>query len=141
MNRVPGFESNDARWQAQERRLAGAPSDAGDALLAQALRTLPVSSPPPDFAADVTRVAMQARNAESDSHRGEQILIRVLVAAMAIGAMVCAFVYGSAWAVTIASTLGDGALRWGLAGAACLAISALPWRRALTLAERSPVSG
>lgn len=141
MNRVPGYESNDARWQAQERRLAGAPPDAGDALLAQALRTLPSSSPPAVFAAGVARVAMQARNAESDSYRGEQILIRVLIAAMAIGATVCAFVYSSTWAVTIASTLGDGALRWGLAGAACVAISALPWRHALTSAARSPASG
>lgn len=139
MNRVPGFESNDARWQTQERSLTGVPSDAGDALLAQALRTLPSSSPPSDFAADVARAAMHARTIEAAGNRGERLLMRVLVAAMAIGATVCAFVYGNTWATTIASTLGDSALRWGLAGAACLAISALPWRRALTFAERSPV--
>jgi len=141
MNRVPGFESNETRWQAQERRLAGAPPDAGDALLAQALRTLPSSSPPADFAAGVARTALQARALEAEGNRGEQLLVRLLVTTMAIGAVVCGFVYGGLWATTVASAFGDGALHWGLAVAACLAVSALPWRRALTLAERSPVSG
>ena len=67
--------------------------------------------------------------------------MRLLVTAMAIGAVVCAFVYGGLWATTVVSAFGNGALHWGLAVAACLAISALPWRRALTLAERSPLAG
>ena len=141
MNRIPGVESNDARWQAQERALTGAPSDAGDALLAHALRTLPSASPPSDFAARVSQAAMRAHGVEADDQDGELVLVRLLVAVMALGTMVCAFVYGSAWATTIATTLGDDALRWGLAGSACLAASALPWRRALAFAQRTPVSG
>lgn len=141
MNRIPGFESSDARWQAQERALTGAPHDHGDALLAEALRTLSSSAPPADFASGVARAAIHARSLEAAGNRAERMLLRVLGAAMAIGACVCALVYGDTWATIIASTLGDGALRWGLAGAACLAISALPWRRALPSAERSPVAG
>lgn len=141
MSRIPGFESNGARWQAQERALTGAPADTGDAFLAQALRTLPFSSPPANFAAEVARAATQTRALEAAGNRGEQVLMRLLVTAMAIGAVVCAFLYGSLWATTVASAFGDGALQWGLAGAACLAVSALPWRRALALAGRTPAAG
>ncbi|MCD9006807.1 hypothetical protein LDO31_11275 [Luteimonas sp. XNQY3] len=138
MNRIPGFESDHARWQVQERALSGTPRDPVDALLAQALRTLPSSSPPSDFAAGVARAATHARSSEASCSRGEQVLVWGLVAAMAIGAVVCAFVYGSVWATTIASAVGDRALQWGLAAAACLAVSVLPWRRAMALAARTP---
>lgn len=141
MNRRPGFESSDARWQAQERALTGAPQDHADALLAEALRTLLSSAPPADFAAGVARAAVHARNLEAAGNRAERALLRVLGVAMAIGACVCALVYGDTWTTSITSAFGDGALRWGLAAAACLAISALPWRRVLPSAERSPIAG
>jgi len=141
MNRVPGFESNETRWLAQERALSGASSDKGDALLMQALRTSPPSTPPPDFAASVARAATHARSIEAVGDRGEQMLTHLLIAVMTIGATVCALVYGSLWTRTITSTLGEGALQWGLAGAACLAISALPWRLASAFASRTPTAG
>jgi len=141
MNRVPGLESNEERWLTQERALSGASSDGGDALLLRALRTSPSSSPPPDFAAGVARAAINARSIEAVGDRGEQMLSHLLVAVMAIGATVCALSYGSVWTKTITSTLGEGALQWGLLGAACLAVSALPWRLATAFAKRTPTAG
>ncbi|MDR6993233.1 hypothetical protein [Luteimonas sp. 3794] len=136
MNRVPGLESNDARWQAQERALTGVSSDAGDALLRHALRTLPSSLPPTDFAAGVAHAAMQVRARNAKADRSDQILMKLLGAAMAGSAVICAFVYGNAIATTAVSLLGENALQWAGLGGLCVAVSVLPWAGVLAHTRR-----
>ncbi|HRO26873.1 MAG TPA: sulfatase-like hydrolase/transferase [Luteimonas sp.] len=57
-------------WLAQERALPDPSGDRRDAVLARALRTMPVSRPPADFAAEVARLAaagFSTRTAFSDA--------------------------------------------------------------------------
>jgi len=138
MNRLLDFRLDEARWQSQEHAVTDAPRDHGDAVLGSALRTLPSSRPPVDFAADVARTAACAGLAAGFTHPGERLLMKALGIAMAAGLGGCTLVYGEAWNVAIALAFGEGALHWGLLGGACLAISCLPWRRLLAFAGRAP---
>jgi hypothetical protein len=115
---------DQSEWIAQERALSGA-GDRRDALLARALRTMPVSRPPDGFAAEVARLAQAHAPAREDA-RLERMLQQWLFAAMAVGGLVAMLVYGDAiWRVS-AGVLGSNALQWILMGGACLALSWLP---------------
>ncbi|RPD84045.1 hypothetical protein [Luteimonas sp. 100069] len=138
MNRLLDFRLDETRWQAQEHGVTDAPRDHGDAVLGRALRTLPSSRPPVDFAADVARAAACAGLAAGFTHPGERLLMKALGITMGAGLAGCTLAYGEAWIAAIALALGEGALRWGLLGGACLAISGLPWRHRLAFAGRAP---
>lgn len=114
----PAIEERD--WLAQERALAG--GDRGDALLAQALRTQPVASPPPGFAADMARLAAPVA-AVRDDGRLERLLLNGLLVALALGTFVVALIYGGQWLALANRSIGAGGTQWALAGAACVALS------------------
>ncbi len=117
----PDVEERD--WLAQERALAPAGGDRRDALLAQALRTQPMVSPPPDFAADTARLVAPGRAVRGDDGRLERLLLNGLFAAMALGTLVAALAYGGQWLALASRSLGAGGMQWALAGAACVALS------------------
>ena len=117
----PAVEERD--WLAQERALAPAGGDRRDALLAQALRTLPVSSPPPDFAAATARLVAPVGAVRRDDGRLERLLLNGLFAAMALGVLIVALAYGGQWLALANRSLGAGGTQWALAGAACVALS------------------
>ena len=121
--------SIDAQWQAQERALRDG-IERADVVLARALQTAPVSSPPPCFAADVV-YAMHARLvAETADGRAERMLLLALGAALAIAAAISAVAYGSAWWAAATASLGREALVWATFATICLACVSVPWRRA-----------
>jgi len=115
----PAIEERD--WLAQERALAG--GDRRDALLAQALRTQPVASPPPGFAADMARLVAPADALRSDDGRLERTLLNGLFVLFALGSLVVALIYGGQWFALANQSLGAAGTQWALAGAACVALS------------------
>ncbi len=119
----PAIEERD--WLAQERALAPAGGDRRDALLAQALRTQPVASPPPDFAADTARFVASGfeRAVHGDDGRLERWLLNGLWSVLALGAVVVAWIYGGQWLALANGSLGAGGAQWALAGATCVALS------------------
>ncbi|MCW5580798.1 MAG: hypothetical protein KIS72_05620 [Luteimonas sp.] len=113
----PEIEERD--WIAQERALMD--GDRRDALLALALRTLPVASPPPGFAAEMARLVAPATR--EDDERLDRLLLNALLCALALGTLVVALVYGGDWLALADRSLGAGAMPWALAGAACVGLS------------------
>jgi hypothetical protein len=118
MNKPP-VEHSD--WLAQELALSGS-GDRRDALLARALRTMPVARSPQGFAADVARLAEKRATLAGDT-RFERILQQALFAAMGIGALVAMLVYGDAIWRSSVGVLGSGTMQWILVAAACLMLS------------------
>ncbi|HRP73444.1 MAG TPA: hypothetical protein PK743_12515 [Luteimonas sp.] len=114
-------------WLAQERALTDPSGDRRDAVLARALRTMPVSRPPADFAAEVARLAAAGvRTPATDDARLERGLLRALLVLLALAGLGAAAYYGSGWWALAQEALGGGAARWALVGAACLLLSWLP---------------
>lgn len=135
----PDVEERD--WLAQERALAPAGSDRRDALLAQALRTQPLASPPPDFAADTARLVASGRAVHGDDGRLERWLLNGLWSVLVLGALVVAGIYGGQWLALANGSLGAGGTQWALAGAACVALSwALGGGRRLFVPPPSPAA-
>ena len=114
-------------WRAQERAIAAPSGDPRDALLARALRTLPVSQPPDGFAAEVAALAAAGARVDTEADGGlERILLRVLLLLLSRVAAGALAYYGGGWWAAARSALGAGAAQWAFAGLACLLMSALP---------------
>ena len=117
----------DAReWERQEaawRALRGSSTDADVAYrrVMQALREPPVSMPPAGFAAAVAR---RAEIQAGDEARFERRLAWSLGAAFLVAALIAVAVFGRLGAIAPA---GDwlGSLRWVIAAAACLGVTAV----------------
>ncbi|WP_202839661.1 hypothetical protein [Luteimonas saliphila] len=136
-DRLPGVAERD--WQAQERALSGAAGDRRDLLLARALRTMPVSQPPVDFAAAVARLAASGRRDPAPESSLERVLLHVLLAAMALTGAGAVAVYGARWWTLAGELFGTQAAQWGVIAALCLLLSWLPngVRRVLDAAGRA----
>lgn len=134
MNHPPGHGPGIARGQDAGPGPADATRDPGDAVLAYALRSLPSATPPPGFAAVVARAAAQARALDIADTRFERGLARGLALALAGAGAAYAARHGGEWAAIMASTLGGTGPGWAAVGAACIAVSALPWQRMLSRA-------
>lgn len=115
-------------WLAQERALAHPAGDRRDALLARALRTMPVSQPPADFAAAVAALAASGATVASrePDAKLERMLFNGLLAVFALAVVVVAAMYGGQWWAMASEGLGRGAAQWALAAGACLLLSWLP---------------
>lgn len=136
MNRKPPDEREWALQEAAMRGAAGAgaaPAGGEDAralasyrAVADALRAPPAPALPPDFAARVAALAA-ARSAPTDTLLDrlpvERWLLPALLAVMAVAALVVAAAYGAAWWRSAAGTFGSAAPMWGVAIAACAALS------------------
>lgn len=117
----PALDPRD--WEAQEAALA-TPRHRADALLAHALRTMPVGEPPAGFAAEVARLAAARRPAVAVEDAGfERRLLQGLLAVFALSAAAVVALFGGQWWAQAAGAFGSGTLQWGLAGAICLGLS------------------
>lgn len=131
MNKRP-FRPADATpvderdWLAQERALSMPSGHRADALLAQALRTLPTPQPPPGFAAEMARLAAPGPQASAVDTRLDRLLLNVLLALLALASIGAALWYGNQWWALASQALGAGAAQWALLGATCLLLSWLP---------------
>lgn len=123
-DRLPAVAERD--WQAQERALSRATDDRRDLLLARALRTMPVSQPPADFAAAVARLAASEGRQAATESRLERVLLHVLLAAMALVAAGAVAMYGARWWALTGELFGTQAARWGVIAGLCLLLSWLP---------------
>lgn len=115
----------DAHWQAQERALQRGDARA-DRLLSQALRTMPVVAPPPDFARQAV-LALRAQATERQDRRFEGRLLGALAFASVLALLISAWRYGAGWRPD-AELLSGQMLAWGACVAACLALAVIPWR-------------
>ena len=130
MNRPPHDPApvDEVAWLAQEQALAD-PGCRADALLAQALRSVPGSEPPPGFASDIARRVRASAAGDAGQARAERVeraLLATLLLAMATAVGVMLAWYGPHWWSLLQVVLGEGATPWALAGAACLLLSWLP---------------
>lgn len=105
-------------WRAQEQALAS-PGHRADALLAQALRSQPVSQPPAALAA----TAPLLPPVDAGLERG---LLNGLLAILALSTVGALGYFGGQWWSLASQTLGAGAAQWALLGAGCLLLSWLP---------------
>lgn len=121
-------------WQLQERALheARAREDGDDALAAyrridRALRQPPAERLPSNFAYQVAALAARLPRIAPLDLRLERWLLRGLVAAMALGAVIAAVVYGSQWLAAGDALAAAGnnphALGWVLLLGACVLLS------------------
>lgn len=125
--RTPADRPVDERdWIAQERALSHPTGDRRDALLAQALRSLPVSHPPPDFAASVARAARAGVAVRADDGRLERMLTHGLLALLALVAVGATALWGGDWWAWTGRAIGPHAAQWAWLGATCLLLSWLP---------------
>lgn len=150
MNARPPWESDspmdaDAReWELQERARSDVRDGlAGDAVpgdfaayrrIAHALRTPQPERLPSNFAFQVAQVAARLPKASRLDLRLEQWLVRSLVAAMVVGGLVVAAIYGAGWLHALDAT-GTGMAGWAATAALCLLLTwgMQSWR---ALAER-----
>lgn len=137
MNRPPDHDRDEREWQAQERALErerrAAPATHDDPRaeryrpVVRALREPLADGLPPDFAQRVAERARLARQSRAAVDlRLERTLIRVLVAAFALGALVAVALYGSPlWRslAALASAFGAISGGWLLPALACLGLS------------------
>lgn len=123
----PAVDERD--WLAQERALAGSPTDRRDALLAQALRSLPAAAPPPGFAAAMARRLEQAP-AAAEEPRLERVLQGALLALLGLAALGAVLAWGGEWwarsGQALAGGLGSHTVSWAMLAGACLLLSWLP---------------
>ncbi len=123
----------DAReWSLQERAMHEArtatrgetadPELAAYQRIAGALRTPPPERLPSNFAYQMAQLAARLPKASRLDLRLEQWLVRGLVAAMVLGGVVVAVIYGANWLRTLEST-GTGAGGWAATVAACLLLT------------------
>ena len=135
-------ERDAAEWALQERARAqvnepgAGPADEPalrDYLrIAQALRREPDERLPSNFAWQVAQRATRLPRRARIDLRLERWLLRALVCAMGLGAVVVATLYGAGW-VTALQRSGAGA-DWSLLLGACVALALVPeavqaWRR------------
>jgi hypothetical protein len=136
---APEWRHHDEEWRAQERALEqerrGLPLDAADSrlaeyrLIARALRTPAMEPLPFDLAAQIVQ---RVADAQMFGERVERWLLRGLMGALVVAAMVVVDAYGASWwpaftALWPASS--TQASDWSVLVAACLAIS-LAWQGA-----------
>lgn len=114
-------------WLAQEHALHS-PDRRADLLLARALRTMPVSQPPPEFAAQVAALAAAGHRPcpAADEAPLERVLLRILLALLGLSTLGALAWFGGRWWALASEALGAGALQWALVGAVCLLLSWLP---------------
>ena len=126
---TPSHTDADAReWDLQERARGDVRAGlAGDAVpgdfaayrrIAQALRTPPPDRLPSNFAFEVAQRAARLPDARPADLRLEQWLVRALVVALGVGALVVAALYGGSWLRALDGT-GTGAAGWVGTAAAC----------------------
>ncbi|TYT26124.1 hypothetical protein FZO89_07540 [Luteimonas viscosa] len=133
----PGVAERD--WQAQERALSGATADRRDLLLARALRTMPLSRPPADFASAVARIAARDGGEAAAESGLERVLLHVLLAAMALAGAGAVAMYGGRWWALAGEMFGTQATLWAAFAGLCLLLSWLPQAvRRLLDATRTP---
>ena len=120
-------------WLAQEQALSS-PDHRADALLARALRSLPVSQPPPGFAADVAARAAAGRSPSAGDGGLERALLNALLAVLVLATLATVAYFGGDWWRLAGHALGEGAAQWALLGATCLLLAWLP-EAALRLRE------
>jgi hypothetical protein len=135
----------DAReWELQERARSDVrDAIAGDAVpsdfaayrrIAQALRSPPPARLPSNFAFQVAQLAARVPKARRLDTRLEQWLVRSLIAALSVGGLVVAALYGADWLRTVEAT---GAGGWAATVAACLLLTwAMQGWRALAARRR-----
>ncbi len=128
MTREPSIDERE--WQAQERGMHAAQGDDADLastadfrtaryrVVAQALRSTPVSRPPVDFASSVARLAVARRDAGL-----EHVLSHMLLVVFAISSLVVVALYGWQWWQSVHQAFGGDALAWLMAGTGCLVVS------------------
>lgn len=125
MTREPLIDERE--WQAQERGMHAAQGDdtgvadsrtAHYRVVAQALRSTPVSQPPVDFASNVARLAVTRSDAAL-----ERMLSKILSVVFAISSLLVIALYGGRWWQSVHQAFGGDALAWPLAGVGCLAVS------------------
>ncbi len=114
-------------WLAQEQALHS-PGRRADLLLARALRTMPVSQPPPEFAAQVAALAAAGNlpRPVADEAPLERVLLRILLALLGLSTLGALGWFGGQWWALASEALGAGAAQWAVVGAACLLLSWLP---------------
>lgn len=132
---------DDDEWDAQERGMRAPgergvhglePATARYALVADALRSMPAATPPPDFAAAVAH-----RIGNRDAWF-ERLLWRTLLGVFAAALAVAAARYGARSWQALLHVLGDAASGWVLAGAAGLTLAgACRWLVELAQAPRA----
>lgn len=129
-----GHDVPEHEWQLQERALREARAqEHGDHALAayrridRALRQPPDERLPSNFAYQVAALAARRPRATGLDLRLERWLLRVLVAAMALGALVAGFAFGDALRAAgdalIASGNGSHAVGWIALVGACVLLS------------------
>ncbi|KLI99018.1 hypothetical protein [Luteimonas sp. FCS-9] len=126
MNAGP-IHPTDAQWQAQEHALRCGDTRA-DRMLAQALRTLPVAAPPPDFVRGTVRALQGQVPARRHDRHLDGVMVGLLAVASASVLVTSAWRYGPGWR-PLTEAFSGNALAWTGCAAACLAIAAIPWRR------------
>ena len=118
---------------------AASPSIAADAVaadayrrIAQALRRPPPVDLPPDFAVRMARMAKTLAQAPAAPTAGpavaadpllERVLLRALVAAFALGAVVVGLVYGARVFTQLQADIGAQGVQWAALLAGCLGLS------------------
>ena len=117
---------------------AASPSIAADAVaadayrrIAQALRRPPPVDLPPDFAVRMARMAETLAQAPAPTAVPaaaadpllERVLLRALVAAFALGAVVVGFVYGARLFTQLQAAIGAQGVQWVALLAGCLGLS------------------
>lgn len=127
----PGNDSFEREWELQERALreerAGL-ADSGDPELApyrrvaHALRRAPEERLPSNFAYLVAGLAAQGLRAAKLDTRLEQGIVRVLVAAMVLGAVAVALLFGRDWLAAL-DAYGAGASAWLATAVACVGLT------------------
>ena len=144
----PARPPADAReWRLQERAMhearTGARAETADRELAayrhiaEALRTPPAERLPSNFAFHVAQLAARLPKASRLDLRLEQWLVRGLLAAMVLGGLVVAVLYGASWLRTLQAT-GHGAGGWAATVTACLLLTwGMQGWRALRRADAS----
>lgn len=121
---MPPGPVDEHDWQVQESAISAA-TDRRDALLARALRSMPVSQPPAGFAASVARLAVAGAPivAPAKEPKLDRVLLDILVVVFAVSAIVVVAIYGREWLAMSGEAIGSNATLWALAGAACLGLS------------------
>ncbi|HZX77401.1 hypothetical protein [Lysobacter sp.] len=138
-----GWRRHDEEWRAQERALQqerrGLPLDPADSrlaeyrLIARALRTPAMEPLPFDLAAQIVQ---RVADAQMFGERVERWLLRGLMGALVVAAMVVVDAYGASWWPAFAAlwpASSTPSSDWSVLVVACLAISAL-WQLAMRFA-------
>lgn len=129
---TPRIDADAREWELQERARSDVRDGiGGDAVpgdfaayrrIAQALRTPPPERLPSNFAFQVAQLAAQLPKARRLDTRLELWLVRSLMAAMGVGGVVVAAIYGTGWLRAVEAT-DAGAAGWAATVGACLLLT------------------